>query len=392
MNMKIFFVSSFDYCGNSAGQSRQRQIIEALQAQGINVELMNAMRVVPADLNFPVLSLPRWSRFLPRFLVVPPWLLGTMFQRVGRGVVVISFDRTPVTVWPTIIAARMRGAKVVQELTEHPLDGAPATFRGRLTALVLERFLLHHLDGVIVISEALRTYMAQLSPRAKVFRMPAIAVSSQRWAPRAGAVVTAAARMQSPPFTFLYAGSLVERKDGVVSLVRAFATAFGSEGTARLVILGYGSEAQKAAVRAEIGAAGLTAHVTLREPVPQTDLPAWLQAADALVLCRPLSRQASYGFPTKLVEYLSTGRPVVVTSTSDIGHYLRDGESAFLVPPDDVSAFAAALRRAAANPETAAAIGARGKAVFEAEFEVQLAVGRLADWLRTEFGFDGVRV
>lgn len=384
--MRIFFVSSFDYCGNSAGQSRQRQIIEALQALRIGVELVNAMRVVPQDVNFPISSLPQWFRFLPRFLLVPFWLLVSILRRVGRGDVVICFDRTPVTIWPTIIGAWMRGARVIQELTEHPLDGAPATIRGRLTVLVLERLLLRRFDGVMVISQALQAYVSQRAPETKIFRIPAIAVSSQRWAASADAMEAGAAQVAGVPFTFLYAGSLVERKDGVLSLIRAFAAAFGSEGIARLVIIGYGSEAQKAAVRAEIEATGLTAHVTLREPVPQTDLPAWLQAANALVLCRPLSRQASYGFPTKLVEYLSTGRPVVVTSTSDIGHYLRDGESAFLVPSDDVSAFAAAMRRAAADPETAAAIGARGKAIFEAEFETQLAVGRLSDWLRTEFG------
>ena len=156
--------------------------------------------------------------------------------------------------------------------------------------------------------------------------------------------------------------------------------------TPRLIILGYGSDVQKDAVRSSIEAFGLTKRVLLRDPVPQADLPAWLQAADALVLCRPISRQATYGFPTKLAEYLSTGRAVVVTQTSDIGHYLRDGVSAFLAPPNDIPAFAEALARAAADPAAAAKIGLEGQAVFRAEFEVSRAVGRLADWLRTEFG------
>lgn len=59
-------------------------------------------------------------------------------------------------------------------------------------------------------------------------------------------------------------------------------------------------------------------------------MPQMLKNAEALVLDRPNSLQAQYGFPTKLGEYLLTGNPVVVTKVGDIPLYLKDGVSALL--------------------------------------------------------------
>ena len=46
--------------------------------------------------------------------------------------------------------------------------------------------------------------------------------------------------------------------------------------------------------------------------VPYTDVPQLLIDAEILALDRPDNKQAKYGFPTKLGEYLMTGNPVVI--------------------------------------------------------------------------------
>ena len=386
--MKIFFLSSFDFNIASAGQARQRLIIGKLQQCGFEVLLLNAKPNSAVDLPFSVRSLPnlRWNSL--QKLLVAPWIFLEVLRRVAPGDVVISFDRSPLTTLPVVLAVRLRSGAIVQELTEHPKDGASPTRKGQFLAVVFET-MLPRFDGFIVISTALRQFVLDRVRQPKTVLVPAIGSepSISEIAQSGGSRDVILTPMR--PFTFLYAGSLSEPKDGVLSLIAAFAAAFKNTATARLDLLGYGSDAQKAAVRATITDSGLSSSVTLHDPVPQDALPVRLAAADALVLCRPLSRQATYGFPTKLAEYLAAGRPVIVTQTSDIGHYLRDGVSAFLVPPNDTAAFAATLYRAATDPVTAAQIGAAGHAVFLAEFEAGRAVSRLSDWLRSEFSRAG---
>jgi glycosyltransferase involved in cell wall biosynthesis len=84
--------------------------------------------------------------------------------------------------------------------------------------------------------------------------------------------------------------------------------------------------------------------------------------ADILVnphLATPLS--ARYLFPSKLLEYLATGRPVVALSTPDIA--ADYGDAVVVVAEETPAALAEGLRRAAGmSYEERRALGARGRA------------------------------
>ncbi|MGI9146230.1 MAG: glycosyltransferase family 4 protein [Chloroflexota bacterium] len=81
--------------------------------------------------------------------------------------------------------------------------------------------------------------------------------------------------------------------------------------------------------------------------VPHADMPAYLAACDVLV--SPHGRQADggefFGSPTKLYEYMATGRPIVASSVGQIADVLEPERSALLVPPDDPEAFSRAILR-----------------------------------------------
>jgi glycosyltransferase involved in cell wall biosynthesis len=93
----------------------------------------------------------------------------------------------------------------------------------------------------------------------------------------------------------------------------------------------------------------------------RTEIPSYLCNARVLALARPRSRIADAGFPSKLTEYLATGKPVVVTKVGEIPVYLKDNETAFLSEPDSVNAFADRLDYALKNYEFARQVGKRGK-------------------------------
>jgi glycosyltransferase involved in cell wall biosynthesis len=65
-----------------------------------------------------------------------------------------------------------------------------------------------------------------------------------------------------------------------------------------------------------------------------------LEEADFTVLMRsPDQRYAKAGFPTKVVESLSSGTPVICNITSDLGDYIRDGENGIVVDRCSAEAF-----------------------------------------------------
>ena len=85
--------------------------------------------------------------------------------------------------------------------------------------------------------------------------------------------------------------------------------------------------------------------------VPWADpamLPAWLQAADVLLIPpsrAPLQRFRTCVLPMKLFAYLAAGRPILAPVSPDTAELLRHEETALLVPAEQPQASAAALDR-----------------------------------------------
>ena len=110
-------------------------------------------------------------------------------------------------------------------------------------------------------------------------------------------------------------------------------------------------------------------------------IPYFLVNASVLALARPDSHQAQGGFPTKLGEYLSTKNPVCVTNVGEIGHYLKDGESAFLAVPGSVDSFTKALEKAMRDEKLAKKVGLNGYEVAKANFSMDVQSKRLYAFL-----------
>ncbi len=66
--------------------------------------------------------------------------------------------------------------------------------------------------------------------------------------------------------------------------------------------------------------------------VSQDEVPSYYAASDFMVLLREQTRKSNAGFPTKLAESFTSGTPVIANLTSDIGRYLTDGVTGFVVP------------------------------------------------------------
>ena len=140
----------------------------------------------------------------------------------------------------------------------------------------------------------------------------------------------------------LYAGQLYPWK-GVDVLVEAMTLVPG----AKLVILGgLPGEADMERVRALVAARGLESRTEMPGTVPQAQVGDELRRASVVVVpfLRTLMTER-HTSPLKAFEAMAAGRPLVASDLPSSREFLRDGESALLVPPGDSASLAAAMRR-----------------------------------------------
>lgn len=84
-----------------------------------------------------------------------------------------------------------------------------------------------------------------------------------------------------------------------------------------------------------------------------------------------LSRQVDVdieGFGISFIEASASAVPVIAGDSGGVRSAVRDGETGILVPPNDVDAVAAALRKILVNPERRHALGRAGRRAVETHF------------------------
>jgi glycosyltransferase involved in cell wall biosynthesis len=137
--------------------------------------------------------------------------------------------------------------------------------------------------------------------------------------------------LETQPPIVLAAGRLVPEK-GFARLIDAFAKL--PEGTARLVIVGDGPEAD--ALHRQSETLGLADRVELVGYV--ADIRPWLDAARLFVLASDFE-----GYPAVLAEALAAGRPVIATDCTPATRLLAAPGAGMVVPLDDSKALARAI-------------------------------------------------
>jgi glycosyltransferase involved in cell wall biosynthesis len=87
----------------------------------------------------------------------------------------------------------------------------------------------------------------------------------------------------------------------------------------------------------------LAGQYTIIGQVPYAEVPGLLSGADILVIPRISDRAARYGFPSKLPEYMATGKALVITDVGEHANVVKNGETGLVIPPDSATALAEAL-------------------------------------------------
>jgi glycosyltransferase involved in cell wall biosynthesis len=141
-----------------------------------------------------------------------------------------------------------------------------------------------------------------------------------------------------------------------------------------LVVAGGGELLDDFRARAE--ASGVADRAHFLGPVPHRDLPDVLRAADLFLL--PTEPPESFGIV--LIEAMACGLPVVATEYPGVRAVIDEGETGLLVPPDDATAIAAAIRRLSdAGVDGRRRMGAAGRAKCELRWSWPRLLDRMDD-------------
>lgn len=259
----------------------------------------------------------------------------------------------------------MKGVKVFQERTEHPLVNP-------VDIPWLQRRYLKHIsdfDGMFVISTYLKKVMEDYG--AKNVHVINMIVDFNRFA---------GVEKSVKEKYIAYCGTASNNKDGVDDLIKAFAIVARKHPEVKLKIIGKAPTKDDETGNLKlVDDLGIKDNVEFTGVISAQDMPQMLKNATVLALARPDSLQAQCGFPTKLGEYLLSENPIVVTKVGDIPLFLKDGESALLSEERNVEEFASKIIWALEHPEEAEKIGKEGAKVAMKAFNYLTEAKKMID-------------
>jgi glycosyltransferase involved in cell wall biosynthesis len=136
---------------------------------------------------------------------------------------------------------------------------------------------------------------------------------------------------------FLFVGAFCKRK-GIDVLLQAFALVLEQYPDARLELVG--ADESDGTYHRMANALALGERVQFLPPVPASEVAKPLSACDVFVLASRFD-----GWGVVLNEAASLGKAIIATNACGAAHHLvREGENGFMVPVEDVSALAEAMR------------------------------------------------
>jgi glycosyltransferase involved in cell wall biosynthesis len=215
-----------------------------------------------------------------------------------------------------------------------------------------------HVDAFIMISQDIFTELTQVGiSQARCHFIPN-GVDTGRFAPvmaQEKPALRAKLGLSEKAPVAVYAGRLMPEKrvDNLVAIWPAVRVAYPE---AELVVMGTGPE--EARLRQAAGE-GVRFAGRIDDVVP------YLQAADLFVL-----PSAAEGLSVALLEALSVGLPVVITSVGGARDVVTHGDNGWLVPPDDLPALQQAVCTLLGDVALRVGLGCRGRERVIARFSL----------------------
>jgi glycosyltransferase involved in cell wall biosynthesis len=318
-----------------------------------------------------------YASFVAGACLVGPWRL-----RNTSVDAIFVFEPSPITVGlPAVLMGRIKHAPVVlwvldlwpETLSAIGVVRSPSILGwvGRLVSFIYNRCTL-------VLGQS-RGFKASI---AKYCQDPGKIRYFPSWSEDVFAQSSAAPAAEVPEitgaFSVLFAGNVGEAQD--LPAVLDAAESLRDQPHVRWLIVGDGRKSDW--LQAEVKRRGLQHRVLLLGRHPVDRMPSFYAHADALLVSLKKDPVFSLTIPGKVQSYLMSGIPILGMLDGEGADIIRAANAGLACGAGDGAGLAAAvLRMAALPPEERAAMGARGRAFAEVEFDRNTLMDRLEEYL-----------
>lgn len=318
---KILYLGGFELPDKNAAAQRVMSNAKLLREMGLGVffvgiskDITNAPKNVEGFSNSPIpypQNALQWLRQITNF-ISPDKLLDYHPDYV------ILYNFPAIACLQVLRTCHKHGIKVIHDLTEwEQTEGySPRDIIKRLDIVLRMRYCMKRMDGVIAISRFL--YNIYKDEVKTILMPPTVDLNHKKWN-RCREVSS------NSPVTLVYAGSpgsgVKDRLDLVIDAVK-------ERMNLQLRIIGLTEDQYVESFNAShtqysnIEFKGRLAHQEAIREVCD---------ADFQMLIRDRNRKNEAGFPTKLVESMACGTPVIANIFSNITDYVHDGENGFII-------------------------------------------------------------
>jgi glycosyltransferase involved in cell wall biosynthesis len=283
---------------------------------------------------------------------------------------------------PCLLLSKLYGIPILLELceifsTDTRKTGVKPAIQ-RLGARLFDRIIPGMSSGVLAISTKIVEYLKREGlDEDKIMHLP-ILVDCNRFIHPSNSPVSSLAEKHY----FLNSGAL-DSKEGLEFILDAFASVSRKHDQLFLVLTGAPETSRKTCILDFAKNLGIERRLVFTGFL-STDQLSWAyQNALALLCCRANTAFANYGFPTKLAEYLSSGRPVITNEVGDTALYVKDRENAFLTRSQDAQSISAAMEAVLSSPSMAEEVGLNGRKVAVERFDYVNFIHPLDAYLRS---------
>jgi glycosyltransferase involved in cell wall biosynthesis len=290
-----------------------------------------------------------------------------LLRRARRGNVVVAMTDPPLLSVVAALACMLRGARLVNWIQDlFPEVATALGMRAPGLARPLRDWSLRRAAMNVALGE-------QMAARIRARGAPAVV--RHNWADAALHPVENSPRRSEwklgDAFVVAYSGNLGRAHE--FATIAAAMRRLGDNAGIKFLFVGSG--AQLDAVRRDAGGNALFAPYQPREALSES-----LSAGDVhLVSLQP--QLEGLIVPSKFYGILAVARPVIFVGADggELAQIIREHELGYVVAPGDDAALAHAIEELASDRGRAAAMGARGRALYDERFAPEIA---LAEWER----------
>lgn len=332
---RILYVGGFELPDKNAAAQRVLGNAKALRALGYEVVFLDVSKEIKGD----TLSAPhetggfltysqRHSTSIGGLLsyCLSPLHVEEVLEKHNGWYAVIAYNYPALALSQLRRLCRRRGIRLYGDCTEwHTLVQWSLKFLLIQADMFLRMiFVQKRLDGVIVISRLLERHFSRYTKC--VILPPLVDAEDGKWKSEG------AHRLSGDRLELVYFGSPGLDKD-LLNVVLAVLSK--SSQAVRLRIVGISQEQYEAIYPCDqkrVKSLLEAGKLSFLGRLPHRDALAVVKQADYTIFYRERTRTAMAGFPTKFVESISCGVPVITTETSDLREYSPENKNAILLP------------------------------------------------------------